>query len=493
MTTVLALMIVTPVLAAAACLAAWRIPHVQRGMALVASLAVLALAIALHLGVAEAGPVDLLVGNWPMGMAIRLRADPFATVMVLVVAVLALCVLMFATVELPEPYVSFGAPPLVLILVMGVCGAFLTADLFNLYVWLEVLLLASFVLLALGGARAQLRGGTVYVVLNIISSALLLTGIALVYAAVSALDFDVIRSRLATLAVDRPSLVVTIEVMLLVGFGIKAAVFPLFFWLPISYPTPAPSFTALFAVLAGVGVYAMMRIVVGVFPYAPAVYAALVWVAALTMVVGTAAAVVQARLRAVISFLDVGHVGYVVAGLAIAGGAAATSRDALAGAIYYLVHHVVVTADLFLIAGVIRRLRGREDLVGLGGLAHREPVLAGAFVIGGFSVAGIPPLSGFWAKLGILAPALARGHWWLAAAAVLAGILTLVAFARIWNAAFSGKPPGDPGPELTLGQRVLLYTPVVLLSAATLLLGVFAGDAFAIAGAAASWLAGVAP
>lgn len=493
MTAALALVIVIPVLAAAACLAAWRAPRVQRGMALVASLAVLAIAIVLFLGVATDGPVEILVGGWPAGMAIRLRADLFATVMVLVTAFLSVAVLMFATVEMPEAYASFGAPPLVLILVMGACGAFVTADLFNLYVWLEVLLIASFVLLALGGSRAQLRGGTVYVVLNIISSALLLTGIALVYAAVSGLDFDVIRDRLAILATVRPNLVITIEVFLLVGFGIKAAVFPLFFWLPVSYPTPAPSITALFAALAGVGVYAMIRIVVGVFPDEPAVHTVLVWVAALTMVVGTAAAVVQTRLRAVISFLDIGHVGYVVAGLAIAGGAAAASRNALAGAIYYLVHHVLVTANLFLITGVIRRLRGREDLISLGGLAHREPLLAGAFVVSGLSVAGVPPLSGFWAKLGILAPMLARGYWWLTAAAVFAGVLTLVAFARIWNGAFSGKPPDDSGRPLTPGQRVLLFAPVIMLSAATLLLGIFAGDAFAIAGAAASWLAGAAP
>jgi multicomponent Na+:H+ antiporter subunit D len=360
---------------------------------------------------------------------------------------------------------------------------FVTADLFNLYVWLEVLLMASFVLLTLGGTRPQLRGGTVYVILSIVASALILAGIALVYGAVHALDFEVLRERLSSLATERPQLVRAIEAMLLVGLGIKAALFPLFFWLPVAYPTTAPSTAALFACLAGIGVFAMVRVVAGVFPADPVIQQILASVAAATMVTGCAAAVVQPRVRAMTSFLDVGHLGYLAAGLALA------SREALAALLYYLVHHLIATANLFLIAGAIRRARGHEELAGLGGLARERPLLAASFLVTGLSIAGVPPFSGFWAKLGILAPALEQARWLLAVAIVISGALTLIAFARLWGSAFAGRVAvrGPSSPE-----RELVLLPIAALAALSLALGVAPEGLLALARDAADVLHGAA-
>ena len=471
---------------AAGCLVAWRSARAQRVVALVGTGLLLVAAVALVVMVWRGDPLHLQVGGVPAPFGIRLRADMLAALMVLVTAVIGVAVAVYAAPDMPRGHVSHGFYPLVLCLLLGVCGAFLTADLFNLYVWFEVMLIASFVLLGLGGRRAQLRGGLVYVTLNLVSSALLLIGVGLVYGAVRTLDMAHIAARMADLSADRPALAVALQVVLLTSFGLKAAVFPLFFWLPASYHTPPPTVSALFAgLLTKVGVYAMFRVTAGVFPSPGPLYDGLVVISAATMLAGVLGALAQDHVRRVLSFHIVSQIGYMIAGLALAGGDGASRRFALAAGVFYVVHHIVVKTNLFLVAGVVRRLRGTEVLGGPGGLARARPWLGLLFLISALSLAGMPPLSGFWAKLGIIQAGLDGGRPVLVAIAAGTGLLTLLSMLKLWTGVFAGQEPAEPRSGGGLGA---MYAPIVGLAALTVGIGLFPEPLFRLALAAADQL-----
>ena len=307
--------------------------------------------------------------------------------------------------SIDEAREAHGYHPLFHVLLMGVSMAFLTGDLFNLYVAFEVMLMASFVLLSLGGERAQLEGAVKYVTLNLLSSAVFLAAVGVLYGVAGTLNLADL-----ALAVQRgtaPGLVTTLACLFLVAFGIKAAVFPLFFWLPASYHTPPVAVSALFAgLLTKVGVYALVRAFTLVFTGDTALTHGLILaVAVLTMVTGVLGAAAQFEFRRVLSFHIVSQIGYMVLGLGL------FTPLALAGTVFYLIHHIVVKTNLFLVAGIVKRLGGTLDLGSLGGLYRRRPALALLFLVPAFSLAGIPPLSGFWGKLVLVKAGLDSGHY----------------------------------------------------------------------------------
>ncbi len=425
-------------------------------------------------------------GAWPAPFGISLVADRFAAAMVVVAAVILAAVVAFSAAGIDAARERFGYHTLLHVLSMGVCGAFLTGDLFNLYVWFEVMLMSSFVLVSLGGERAQLTGALKYVVLNLVSSALFLAGAGLLYGSVGTLNMaDAAVALRALPAQGLPSVVAT---LFLVAFGIKAAAFPLFFWLPASYHTPPMPVAALFAgLLTKVGVYALVRVLTLVFNRDPGFTSPLVlWIAGLTMVTGVLGAMAQTDVRKVLSFHIVSQIGYMLLGLGVG------TRLALAGTVFYVLHHIVVKANLFLVAGVMRRVGGSFSLDRLGGLLGRSPLLAAAFLVPALSLAGLPPLSGFWAKYLLVRAGLEAGHGAIVAVALGVSLLTLFSMTKIWAEAFWKPAPADgPGasaPPLSGVERASLLGPVLALGAITIAIGLGAGVLFRFADGAAAQL-----
>lgn len=427
--------IVVPLAAAVCCTLVWDRVRVQRGVAIVATALTLAASLQLLARTAGDGIVVSRLGDWPAPFAIVLVSDLFAAIMTAVGALVGFAVAAYSPAAVDLARERHGYYPLLLVLLTGVEGAFLTGDLFNLYVCFEVMLMASFVLLALGGERAQLEGAVKYISLNLLSSTFFLTGVGLIYGLTGSLNLADLSVRAAGEA-DR-GLVTTIAMLFLVAFGIKSAAFPLFFWLPASYHTPPAAVSALFAgLLTKVGVYALVRVFTLVFVNDTALtHGAILWGAVLSMVTGVLGAAAQRDVRRILSFHIVSQIGYMLLGLGL------YTPLALAGTVFYLAHHIVVKTNLFLVAGMIRRLGGTEDLVHLGGLYAARPGLALLFLVPALSLAGVPPLSGFWAKLLIVKAGLEAHAWVAVAAALVVSLATLFSMTKIWAEAFWKAAP----------------------------------------------------
>jgi multicomponent Na+:H+ antiporter subunit D len=470
----LVLPIVIPLAGAAACMMVWRSRKAQRAIAVATSFALLAVAIAIFVAVREQSLLITEIGSWPAPFGIVLIADLLSALMLTVSAVIAVATTIYSLAAMEVRHERFGYYPLSMLLMMGVNGAFLTGDLFNLYVWFEVMLISSFVLMVLGGEKEQMESGIKYVTLNLISSAFFLTGIGVLYAVTGALNLADIARRLP--AAEQPALVGAIAVIFLVAFGIKAAVFPLFFWLPASYHTPPAAISAIFAaLLTKVGVYALLRVFTLVFVHDPEFTHRLILViAGLTMITGVLGAVAQNEFRRILSFHIISQIGYMIMGLGI------FTSFALAASIFYVLHHIIVKANLFFISGIVHRIRGTYELRRLGGLQTLTPLLALVFFIPAMSLAGIPPLSGFFAKLGLIRAGIAAGEFAIVAAAVGTGFFTLFSMTKIWNEAFwKPAPESTELPGWRSDARVMMV-PVIALALLTVAIGLGAGWLFSV-------------
>ena len=473
--------VLVPLATAIACMALrpWRAAG-RAASVLGALLHLLAAAALLH-RVDGNGIQVMQMGGWPAPYGISLVADLLAAIMVTLTGVTGLAVAVYSLGSIDAGREAHGYHPLFHVLLMGVSMAFLTGDLFNLYVAFEVMLMASFVLLSLGGERAQLEGAVKYVTLNLLSSAVFLAAVGVLYGVAGTLNMADL-----ALAVQRgtaPGLVTTLACLFLVAFGIKAAVFPLFFWLPASYHTPPVAVSALFAgLLTKVGVYALVRAFTLVFTGDTALTHGLILaVAVLTMVTGVLGAAAQFEFRRVLSFHIVSQIGYMVLGLGL------FTPLALAGTVFYLIHHIVVKTNLFLVAGIVKRLGGTLDLGSLGGLYRRRPALALLFLVPALSLAGIPPLSGFWGKLVLVKAGLDSGHYAVTATALGVSLLTLYSMTKLWNEAFWKEPPEESAVAAAPVPWTLLG-PVVALAAITVAVGLGAGPVFDLASRAAAQL-----
>jgi len=416
------------------------------------------------------GVVAAQMGQWGAPFGITLVADLLSAVMVVITGITGLAVAIYALADIEERLEKLGYHALFQVLLAGVCGAFLTGDLFNLYVWFEVMLIASFGLLVLGGRRDQLDGGIKYVTLNLVSTILFLSGIGLLYGMTGTLNMADLHG--AVQEVENQGLLVVVAVMFMIAFGVKAAVFPLFFWLPASYHTPSVAVSAIFAgLLTKVGVYALIRMFTLVFTTDIAfTHTILLWVAGFTMVTGVLGAAAMNDFRRILSFHIVSQIGYMILGLAL------YTPLAIVGAVFYLVHHIIVKANLFLVAGVARRIAGSTDLSAIGGLYKTAPWLAFLFLIPAFSLAGFPPLSGFWAKYVLVKAAIDAEAYVIAGTALVVGLLTIYSMTKIWGAAFWKPHPGGLQPKLSSlapRDRAALLVPIASLAALTCIIGLF--------------------
>ncbi|TJZ82556.1 Na+/H+ antiporter subunit D [Paracoccus hibiscisoli] len=441
-----------------------------RWISVAGTVALLMASIMLMAEVLEQGVVAAQMSNWQAPFGITLVADLLGGVMVVITAITGLATVIYTLSEIPERMERLGFHALLQMLMVGVVGAFLTGDLFNLYVWFEVMLISSFGLLVLGGTREQLDGGIKYVMLNLVSTIMFLAGIGLLYGLTGTLNMADLH--LAVRGVENTGLLTTIAVMFMVAFGVKAAMFPLFFWLPASYHTPPVAVSAIFAgLLTKVGVYALIRMFTLIFDQDVAfTHTILLWLAVVTMVTGVLGAAAMNDFRRILSFHIISQIGYMVLGLAL------YTPLGLMGAVFYLVHHIIVKANLFFVAGVAKRIAGSTDLARIGGLYAHAPLLAFLFLIPAFSLAGFPPLSGFWAKYVVVKAALDLEMWFVAGVALGVGLLTIFSMTKIWGSAFWPAHPDGIKPRLSdlpTFDRVALMLPIVALAALTCLIGLF--------------------
>ena len=443
MTSVLTpLPVLLPLLGAAGALLVGRHARVQRTLSILVLSAVLAVSVALLVLADANGAEAVSVGGWPVPLGIVLVVDRLSALMLVVASTVALGVLVFAvgqgSADGDEETPLSIFHPTFLVLIAGVSNAFLAGDLFNLYVGFEILLTASYVLLTLGGSAPRIRAGITYIVVSLLSSLLFLAAIALVYAATGTVNLAQLAVRLAELP---PGTQLLLQSLLLIAFSIKAAVFPLSAWLPDSYPTAPAPVTAVFAgLLTKVGVYAIIRTQTLLFP-GGALDDVLMWAALATMLIGILGAVAQTDVRRILSFTLVSHIGYMVFGIALG------TTAGLAGAVFYVAHHIAIQTTLFLVAGLIERQGGSTSVDRLGGLAKASPLLAVLFFLPAMNLAGIPPLSGFIGKLGLLEAGVAEGSWpalVLVGGGVVTSLLTLVAISRVWTRAFWRPPAQAP-------------------------------------------------
>jgi multicomponent Na+:H+ antiporter subunit D len=430
----LPLPVMLPLLGAGATLIAGRHPRLQRLISIAVLVGMVVVSATLLVLVDRDGPMTVDVGGWPTTVGITLVADRLSALMLVVSSTVLLFVLLYAigqgTADGDEETPISIFNPTYLVLAAGVANAFLAGDLFNLYVGFEVLLTASYVLLTLGGTGPRVKAGITYVVVSLLSSLVFLAGIAFVYMATGTLNIAQIAERMGDVH-DGTRLAICL--VLLVAFGIKAAVFPLSAWLPDSYPTAAAPVTAVFAgLLTKVGVYAIIRMQTLMFPDEGLENVLLV-VALATMLVGVLGAVAQTDLKRMLSFTLVSHIGFMLFGIGLA------SVAGLAGAIYYVVHHIVIQTTLFLSTGLVERLGGSARIDRLGGLAVMSPLLAVLFFVPAMNLSGIPPLSGFIGKLGVIEAGAQDGGglaWLLVGGSVVTSLLTLFAIAKAWSKAF---------------------------------------------------------
>ncbi|QBR73027.1 Na+/H+ antiporter subunit D [Microbacterium sediminis] len=392
------------------------------------------IAVVLLLVVDAGNPLAVSVAGWDLPFGIVLYVDRLSALLVAVSSVVLLAVLLFsvgqgaADGDDDTPVSIFH--PSYLILAAGIFDAFIAGDLFNLYVGFEILLVASYVLITLGSTESRIRTGTVYIVVSLVSSILFLSAIAMIYGALGTVNMAHIAERMTELPQDVQLL---LHLLLVLAFAIKAAVFPLSFWLPDSYPTAPAPVTAVFAgLLTKVGVYALIRTETQLF-HDSDINTLLLIVALATMVVGILGAVAQAELKRILSFTLVSHVGYMVFGLAIA------TEAAIGATIFYMIHHIVVQTTLFLAVGLIERRAGSTSILKVKGLMTAAPLIAVLYFIPALNLGGLPPFSGFLGKFALFDAAAAQGTplmYVLIVGGILTSLLTLYALMRAWNLSF---------------------------------------------------------
>ena len=401
---------------------------------------------------ADAGtPQVAQIGGWAAPAGITLFADRFAAIVLTVSAAMLLAVLVYAMAQLGRDAVDWWFHSKYLVLTAGVALSLATGDLFNLFVGFEIMLIASYVLLTVKAGPDEVRATMTYVVINLVASALFLVAIAFVYTTTGTLNLADLSRELAT--VD-PAVRSGLSMLMLVVFGIKAAIFPLFMWLPDSYPTAPTPVTAIFAgLLTKVGVFVIIRTQTLLFNQdEPSTL--LLFVAGATMTVGVLGAIAQNDVKRILSFHIVSQIGYMMLGLGF------LSVAGLAAAILYITHHIVVKTGLFLVGGLVESEHGTGALDRIGGVLHRRPVIAALFLPLALSLAGIPPFSGFVAKLALIQEGIALDRGLIVAVSLLVSMLTLFSMTKIWGGVFWGEPTkatGSAGAGM-VGATVLVVT-----------------------------------
>lgn len=479
MNNLLILPVILPLLGAIAVFFAPRRIRIHKIAATIAVTATLLFDLALLAYVKDGTIAVFSAGGWPIPYGIAFAADIFSALMLTVAGFVALAILIFSFQSVDEGRERYSYYAFFLLLMMGVNGSFLTGDLFNLFVFFEIFLISSYILMALGGEKDQLRESFKYVVVNIVSSTLFLVGVALIYAVTGTLNMADLSVKLQ--AANGEGFIAVIAVIFMVVFGLKGAIFPLYFWLPKSYPAPHPAVSVLLGgLLTKVGVYALYRVFTLIFVTDPGfTHNLLLIIAGFTMVLGIIGAVFQMKMRALLSYHIISQIGYMIMGLGI------FTAHSLGAGVFFILHNIIIKAALFLVAGATKELTGTEDLHELGGLLNIYPGLGIVFFLAGISLAGAPPLGGFFGKYTLILSGLESGHYFVIAVSMAVSVFTLFSMMKIFQYAFWSQPKQDFRPQ----KYGLLITPAAFLVALSVIMGLGAEYFFGLTSAAGVQLA----
>ncbi|MFD1362982.1 Na+/H+ antiporter subunit D [Lentibacillus salinarum] len=408
------------------------------------------------------GAVILETGGWTAPYGIVLVADELAILLVLTTNIVAAATAFYAPYSLSNKKEQYYFYSFFFFLIAGVSGAFLTGDLFNMFVFFEVLLMASYALIVLGGNKVQLRESVKYVFINVFSSMLFVTAIAFVYGALGTVNMAQIAQRVHE--VDQQGILTTVGILLFFVFATKAALFPLYYWMPKSYAVPNPVISALFgALLTKVGVYAIIRVFSLIFVHKPELtHETFIWIAGLSMIFGVIGALSTNNIKLMIAYNIVPAIGFILMGVGV------FNQDALSGSVYYLIHDMLIKTTLFLLVGTIAYAAGTSDLRKFSGLIHYYPFLGWLLFVSGFVLAGIPPFSGFIGKLLLLKGALADEEIAIVIIALLSSLLILYSIMKIFIKGFWGEKDDSFKPVSIKGRTA----PVVGLTALSIFMGI---------------------
>ncbi|GIO22051.1 Na+/H+ antiporter subunit D [Oceanobacillus sp. J11TS1] len=464
MSNVIILPIVVPFIIGAILILLYKRHTIQRVISGITMLALLALSVFLAIYVYQHGTIVLEVGGWEAPFGIVIVADLLSTLMVLLSTLVGTVCMFFAFQTVAQDREKQFFYPLYLFLMIGVNGSFLTGDLFNLFVFFEVMLISSYGLIVHGGTAYQLRESFKYVIINIFASALFIVAIAWIYSITGTMNMAHIAERVAEL--DQKGALNIVAIMLFIVFASKGALFPLYFWLPKSYYGPPAAIAALFGgLLTKVGIYAIIRTFTLIFNHDIAFMhkGVIVTIAGITMIIGILGALAQSDFKRILSYLIISQVSFMVMGLGI------FTPLAIAGAVYYITHHMIVEPALFLFAGAVQKITGTTDLKKMGGLLGTHPWLTWMFFITAISLAGIPPLSGFFSKFSLILAGFQEQQYVISAVALLVGLLTLITMMKIFSHTFWGKQKHSAEQaKISVGKLLLPILPLVAL---TIILG----------------------
>lgn len=485
MNTLLALTLIAPLISAGASLVI-RNDNARDGVTLIGLVTAFASSIGILQQVAADGTHVVRVGGWVPELGIVLVADLFAALVLPVGLFIIVAVQMFALGQRNSAWSADPAiaAPLLGVMTTGVSLSFLTGDLFTLFVSFELILVSSYVLLTHQGRRAQVRSGMTYVVMNLLASTLFLFGLAFVYAATGTINMALLAERIPMLD---DGIRLGIGAWFLVVFGTKAAMFPLFTWLPDSYPTAPTTITAVFAgLLTKIGIYSMIRFhtLMDMNELGPIMLIS----AGITMIIGALGALAQSDIKRILSFHIISQIGYMLMGLAL------FSAAGVAGSILFVVHHMPVKTLLFLVGGLVEDEEGTSSLDYSGALAKKRPLIAMFFAIPALSLAGLPPFSGFVAKFSVIRAGIEESATAVVVAALIASVLTMLSMTKIWLGVFWGKPYEPAEGEKTMvsmatpaapaGRRIMEGATAFAI-AGTLFISLFAGTLFELSTEAA--------
>jgi multicomponent Na+:H+ antiporter subunit D len=434
MTNLLILPILIPLFTAIILLFISKYVNVQRGISAISTMATIAASLVLIYTINKDGIQSVNLGSWSAPFGITLVSDMLSALLVTTTSIITLVVLLYSFKAIGADRERFYYYPVVQFLLVGVNGAFTTGDIFNLFVFFEVMLMSSYVLIVLGGTRAQLREGIKYILVNVISSALFVIAVAYLYSVVGTLNMADISVKIAE--VNQPVILTSIAVLFLIVFGLKGGIFPLYFWLPGSYYAPPTPILALFgALLTKVGIYSIMRTYT-LFFYHDTGYTHMILavLAIMTIIFGCIGAVAYWDVKKIIIYNIIIAVGVILFGVST------MNPDALEGSVYYLIHDMIIKAALFLLIGVMIAITGTTDLKKMGGLIKEYPWLGWTFLVAVFSLAGIPPLSGFIGKLLIVRGSFEEEDYLGAGLILLSSLMVLYSVIKIFLNGIWGTP-----------------------------------------------------
>jgi len=492
----IALLCLVPLAAGLATIPLVARPLISRLIGTASFLVMLVMSVGLLFQIADGAMLVTQLGDWPAPFGITLVFDSLAGLLLATAAMVALASYIHSFSTLDPMIERRYFHPLMQLLMFGVNLAFLTGDLFNLFVAFEAMLMASYGLLAIGATRKQMSQAYKYVLLNLLASAVFVMAAGFTYGMLGTLNIADMARIVAEIQTDPdrtlPAGFTALAITLLLVFGLKGAFFPLWFWLPDTYYTCPISIAGLFGgMLTKVGVYAVARTFPLVFAQAPPVgeaatetrgiVLALIGIsAAFTMFLAVLGAVSQHEIRRILSIHVISQVGYMVFGIAVMTG------YALAGCVFYMIQHMVVKAGLFLCCGMVEKHTGTDDLDKLGGVLKRDVPLGVLFLVAALSLVGLPPLSGFFGKLTIIQAGWRPEPWYLPVLSVLAlatGALTLLSMAKIWSYAFwsPATAPTQMLPETVRATGKAGYTGIALLVGSALFFGFAAEPVYHVA------------